>query len=67
MNQDFYWCLTHHKVERLEERCAGDRVLGPYDSREAAEEALAKVGERNKDWDAEDRAWEGDDEDPAPA
>jgi hypothetical protein len=58
---DFYWCLDHHTVEERE-GCRADNRLGPYPSREAAEQALKTVQERNEKADAEDRRWnEGED------
>ncbi|TNC17232.1 hypothetical protein FHE66_11195 [Georgenia sp. 311] len=31
--------------------------MGPYPTREAAAEAYARAADRNKAWDAADRAW----------
>jgi hypothetical protein len=36
--------------------------LGPYPTREAAAEALQTAARRNATWDAEDRAWDEDEE-----
>ncbi|AKU16639.1 hypothetical protein [Luteipulveratus mongoliensis] len=37
-------------------------LMGPYDSREQAEGALAAAKNKTEQWDAEDRAWnEGED------
>ena len=49
----FYYCLRHHKVEGPVGCRAQDR-LGPYDTREEAENALQKVKERNAAWDRND-------------
>lgn len=38
----------------------GDR-MGPYPTREAAEQALATARERTEAWDEEDRRWKDDD------
>jgi len=35
--------------------------LGPYPSRDAAEHWKEKVEARNEAWDADDKAWSGDD------
>ena len=53
---DSYWyCLTHKTVEEEHECKLGDR-LGPYASREDAEQALAKAARRTADEDDRDRA-----------
>jgi hypothetical protein len=57
----FYWCTDHHAVEG-HDGCRAEVRLGPYPTRVAAEHALQTVQERNERADAEDRAWE-DDED----
>ena len=50
MADRYYFCLAHDAVEGAKGCPAIDR-LGPYDSREEAERALAKVAERNEAWD----------------
>lgn len=57
---EWYFCLRHQTVEREGEGCANDHRMGPYPSREAAENWKETVDARNEEWDAEDRAWEGD-------
>jgi hypothetical protein len=46
----WFFCLKHHAVESYEGCKALDR-LGPYEVREDAEQALARVAERNQAWD----------------
>ncbi|HEY1621186.1 MAG TPA: hypothetical protein VGG25_26415 [Streptosporangiaceae bacterium] len=53
-NQHWYFCLKHNTVEG-DDGCPGKDRLGPYDSREAAANALQKVKERNREWDAQDK------------
>lgn len=36
--------------------------MGPYRTREEAENALATAARRNKDWDKADREWDGDED-----
>lgn len=36
--------------------------MGPYPTREAAASALSTAAQRNRDWDAEERAWRGEDD-----
>jgi hypothetical protein len=53
----YYWCTDHHAVEEGA-GCRAEVRLGPFPTREAAEQALQLVQERNEKADAEDRAWE---------
>lgn len=55
----FWWCLTHGRVEggsSDDAGCANMDRLGPYDSREQAEGALARARERTAARDAQDEA-----------
>ena len=54
----FYFCLNHHTVEGEDGCRAADR-LGPYDTRQEAEQALERVEERNEAWD-NDPKWNDD-------
>jgi hypothetical protein len=60
-NGEFYWCLDHERVEGRDGDCPPDRRLGPYPTREAAQNWKATTEARNDAWDAEDREWEGED------
>ena len=55
----YWYCLTHDAVEAEGESCPTGKQLGPYPTREAAANALAKVEERNDEWD-DDPAWNDD-------
>jgi hypothetical protein len=57
----YYWCRGHDRVERADEACGMDRRIGPFDTPEQAEHWQDRVEQRNEDWEAADRAWEGDD------
>jgi hypothetical protein len=57
---EWYWCLTHRIAEPAESRCPADRRLGPYPSREAAENWKEQFAARNEAWDKADAEWEGD-------
>ena len=35
-----------------------DRLMGPFDTHEAAEQALAHASENTERWDAEEKAWD---------
>ncbi len=54
----YYWCLSHSRVEAGDDRCPAKDQLGPYDSAREAEEALARIRQRNEEWDADDLRWE---------
>ena len=56
----YYWCLSHHRVETDADKCPAVNRLGPYGSAAEAERALERVEERNAAWDAEDERWNGD-------
>jgi hypothetical protein len=55
---EYYYCLEHQTVEEAE-GCRAENRLGPYESRDDAQRALAKVQERNEAWD-NDPKWNDD-------
>jgi hypothetical protein len=55
----WFFCLKHNTVEPRD-GCAERHRLGPYETREEAQHALASVAERNEKLDQEDKAWEGE-------
>jgi hypothetical protein len=60
--EQYYWCISHRRVETGDNVCAAADRLGPYASAEEAEHALERVRLRNETWDAEDARWNGKDE-----
>lgn len=50
---DWYYCFKHRKVEQRDECRQMDR-MGPYASREEAENWRARVAERNAAWKDDD-------------
>lgn len=58
----YWYCLDHNRVEEDDESCADARRLGPYPTHEEAENALARVEERNDEWD-NDPDWNDPDDD----
>ncbi|MBW3556481.1 MAG: hypothetical protein KY454_06025 [Actinobacteria bacterium] len=58
----WYWCVRHSRAEPEPPACPAVDRLGPYDTREAAENWRDGVEARNERWDEEDRAWSGDEE-----
>lgn len=60
MSEDrWYFCLEHERAEQGTSGCRANRRLGPYPSREAAEDWRELAEERNERWAAEDRRWKG--------
>lgn len=53
----WYWCLTHSAVEPKDGCKEADR-LGPYETREEAEQGLASLRARDARISAEDEEWE---------
>ncbi len=51
---EWYWCLRHHAVEPYD-GCRSEERLGPYATQADASQALAKVAERNKQYDHDPR------------
>jgi hypothetical protein len=65
---EWYWCLTHERVESGDERDDVENCLGPYESPEAAREWRLRNEERALKWKVQDEDWFGpadDDEDDA--
>ena len=54
----WYFCLRHHEVEP-QSGCSPANRLGPYPTETEARNALAKVAERNDEWDNDPR-WNDD-------
>ncbi|MDQ2826387.1 MAG: hypothetical protein M3Y04_05440 [Actinomycetota bacterium] len=59
---EWYWCLTHQRAERADERDDPDDSLGPYESKDAAEHWRERHDERATEWKAQDEAWEAKNE-----
>lgn len=57
---EYYWCLTHERVEQGS-LCKAANRLGPYDSEHAARDWRDRVEGRNEVWQAEDKRWGGED------
>jgi hypothetical protein len=58
MAEEFWYCLTHHRVEGRHGCKNADR-LGPYPSEGEAARALEKVEDRNEAWE-NDPDWNDD-------
>jgi hypothetical protein len=59
----WYWCQRHERAEPEGEACRALDRLGPYATREQAEDWQARAEARNEAWEDQDRAWAGEDED----
>ena len=55
----FWFCLDHHTVEDFA-GCGSRNRIGPFDTQSEAAKALDTVAERERRFDAEDSAWEGE-------
>lgn len=59
MAEKWWWDLTAKRAVTSDERPRDIEVLGPYPTREAAEDWQSTTKARNESWDAEDERWEG--------
>ncbi|WP_449064087.1 hypothetical protein [Planomonospora algeriensis] len=59
MSDQWWFCLKHMAVEP-EQGCPNKDRMGPYETRQAAADALATAADRNERWKDEDEAWEKD-------
>ena len=53
----FFYNTATGQVEELAHRGQSKDLLGPYPTREAAQNALETARQRTEDWDEEDRRW----------
>jgi len=53
---EFWWCLTHSRVEGHDGWPNKDR-MGPYATAAEAERALQTAAERTEAWDRDDEDW----------
>jgi hypothetical protein len=59
---EYWWCLTHDRVEQGS-ICRADNRLGPYDSEAAARGWRERRDTREEAWEEEDKRWHGEDDD----
>ena len=56
-----YWFnVSTSAVEDDANKSPQDRLMGPFDTKEAAEQALSHARENTRRWDAADKAWDDD-------
>ena len=53
----FWFCLDHHAVEPFA-GCGSRNRIGPFDTEDAAANALQTIAERERRYDKEDSEWE---------
>jgi hypothetical protein len=55
---EFWWCMKHSRVEKLEDSDSTNRI-GPFTTYEAAEHALQTIHDRESAYDKEDsESWD---------
>lgn len=52
------WDLRQGRAVPWDERGPSEQILGPYPSKEAAENWRTRIDERNEAWDDDDERWE---------
>jgi hypothetical protein len=55
----FWFCLKHHAVEDFA-GCGSNNRIGPFDSQSSAANAIDTIAERERRYNAEDSAWDGE-------
>lgn len=53
----FWYNIRTGQVETVHDKGQAQDLLGPYPTREDAEQALARARRRTEEWDEEDRRW----------
>lgn len=54
----WYWCQQHERAEPEGDACGRDRRLGPYPTREQAENWQARHAANEERWEEQEEAWE---------
>ncbi|MHB8185737.1 MAG: methionine aminopeptidase [Dermatophilaceae bacterium] len=54
----FWFNVSTGQVEDDANKGPQDRLMGPFDSRAEAEQALSHAKENTERWDAQDKAWD---------
>jgi hypothetical protein len=55
----YWYCVKHHRVERFEDTDSQNRI-GPFNDAQSAEQALHTIADREKRYEQEDSAWNGE-------
>jgi hypothetical protein len=59
LESTYWFCVDHHAVEEFA-GCGSHNRIGPFPTRAAAADALQTIAARERRYDAEDAAWDGD-------
>ncbi|GAB6897812.1 SPOR domain-containing protein [Kineosporia succinea] len=59
--EQYWFNLSTNQVEAGDRKGQGKDVLGPYPTREAAQQALDTARSKTEAWDEEDRRWDDKD------
>jgi hypothetical protein len=59
LEKTYWFCVKHRAVEPFE-GCGSQNRIGPFDTSEQAAQALDTIADRERRYDAEDAAWDGD-------
>ena len=54
----FWFNVSTGQVEDDANKSPQDRLMGPFDTHAAAEQALSRAKENTERWDAEDKKWD---------
>lgn len=57
-DQEWFWCLDHHRAEPSDASCPALLRVGPYESKSAAEHWQERVELRNQAWERDDARWD---------
>ena len=61
-DDQYFWCTTHERVETTGGTCPERDLLGPYQTADAARNWRTRRDAREDRWQAQDEAWEGEDD-----
>ncbi len=56
--EKWYWCQEHERAEPWGQACPRDRRLGPYPSKESAENWRDLHEQREEHWEEQDEEWD---------
>lgn len=61
--QQFWFNVATGTVETVEDKSQSKNLLGPYPTREEAQDALQTAQRRTEKWDEDERKWRDGDDD----
>ncbi|HEY3737376.1 MAG TPA: hypothetical protein VGL26_08015 [Jatrophihabitans sp.] len=57
LSDEFWWCMTHSRVEKFEDTDSANRI-GPFKTHDEAAHALQTIRDRESAYHKEDSRWE---------